>query len=149
MFLETLVGIALWKVGKSILDWLDDDAEKKSIEKELKSLETRITGLKEYFSNRPSTIKKLSSFREEFKEALSRDNVDDFKSLLKKWKDTVNDSEKEMEESYNELLNSDFKKAADIKIDFSDYSNKLESIKINYVKNYIKSNFDLKSDDDD
>lgn len=149
MFLETLVGIALWKVGKSILDWLDDDAEKKSIEKELKSLETRITGLKEYFSNRPSTIKKLSSFREEFKEALSGDNVDDFKSLLKKWKDTVNDSEKEMEESYNELLNSDFKKAADIKIDFSDYSNKLESIKINYVKNYIKSNFDLKSDDDD
>ena len=41
MFLETLAVIALWIVGKTILDWLDDDAEKKSIEKELKSLEKK------------------------------------------------------------------------------------------------------------
>lgn len=148
MFLETLAGIALWKVGKTILDWLDDDAEKKSIEKELKSLEKKINGLNEYFSNKSSKIKELSYFHEEFKKALSGDNVDDFKSLFEKWKNTVNDSEKEMVESYNALLNSDFKKAADIKVDFSDYSNKLERIKTDYVKHYIKSNFELELDDE-
>ena len=76
----------------------------------------------------------MSSFREELKEALNGDDVDDFKDLLKKWKDTVYASEQEMVESYKELLCSDFKKALDIKSDYSEYSNKLESIKTKYIK---------------